>query len=99
MSTALVEGADRRADEIARRFANRAGLRLVNYREVGLPFWEINLRCLTLAHRDLPPLQEFCLKTIDADLKTAERIAQFLGLQESHAIATVADLISREYVV
>jgi hypothetical protein len=88
-----------RPEEVARRHANRPGFRLVNFQEVGLPLWRINVRCMTLAHRPVPPLQEFALKVVDAGLPSIERISGFLGLDEQLSTATVASLVRDELVL
>jgi len=84
-------------EEIARRFSTlRPATRLVSYQEVGLPLWELNLRVLTLAHRKLPPLEEFALKSVDAGLPTVKAVASFLGIGETVTSTTFAELVAME---
>src|SRR4051812_4843532 len=55
-------------------------MRLLTYREVGLPFWDIPLRCRLLRKKDLPTFDEFLLKCVDAGLQTDAEVSGFLGL-------------------
>jgi hypothetical protein len=82
-------------EEVARRYGVRTGYRLVSYREVGLPFWNMNLRCQVLDRTPLSPLDEFVLKSIDAELSTADEVAAFLGLPEVVVVGAMAQLVSR----
>lgn len=69
-------------DQIVRRLGRQPGLRLLSYREVGLPFWEVPVRCRMLQHTDLPVVTEFVLLCINSDLAQSSEIAAFLGLPE-----------------
>jgi hypothetical protein len=86
-------------EEVARRYARRPGFRLVNFMEVGLPLWRLNIRCMTLAHRPVTPLQEFTLKSLDAGLKSIEQVSAFLGLHETLGTATIATLVKDELLL
>lgn len=87
-------------EEVARRYAHRRpGFTLISYREVALPLWRLNLRVLTLARRPLPPIQEFCLRALDAGLRSTSRIASFLGLDERVVIGALATLLSDDLIV
>ena len=68
--------------EAATRHANRPGFNLVSFREVGLPIYRQTLLAVVMVNRDLPALQEFTLRAIDAGFETPSAIAAFLGLDE-----------------
>ena len=61
-------------EDIARRHAVRPGFRLVDYAEVGLPIYRLSLQAFFLAKKQVPPVAEFVLKSIDAGLKSPVEI-------------------------
>lgn len=81
-------------EEIARRYGIRPGYRLVSYRQVGLPHWNMNLRCQVLNRTPLSPVDEFMLKCVDAELNTAEEVSDLLGLPEQVVVGSMAALVS-----
>lgn len=87
------------AEDIVRRFARRPGYRLITYREVGLPFWNLPLRCRLLARKDLPVIDEFILKSVDAGLGTCAEISAFLALPLGVVEVVMAGLVSSRHLV
>jgi hypothetical protein len=85
-------------EDVARRYGQRPGFTLVSQRDVALPMWRFNTILLTLAHRQIPPLQEFALKVVSAGLATTERVSGFLGIEEPVAVATLATLMNDDYL-
>lgn len=81
-------------EEIARRYGVRPGYRLISYRQVGLPYWNMNLRCQVLDRTPLSPVDEFLLSCIDAELQTVVEIVDFLGLPEPVVVGSMATLVS-----
>ncbi|MEK6285627.1 MAG: hypothetical protein AABO57_07795 [Acidobacteriota bacterium] len=69
-------------EEIVERYSNRPGHRFVGYLEVGLPIYRLQVQAFTLAHKKIPPIQEFVLRTITAGLTKKAEIGTFLGLRE-----------------
>ncbi|OZD87761.1 hypothetical protein CH260_24785 [Rhodococcus sp. 05-2256-B2] len=67
-------------DQIVRRLGRQPGLRLLSYREIGLPFWELPIKCRMLQRSELPTTTEFILRCIEADVSRAVDISNFLGL-------------------
>ncbi|MFG3519973.1 phospholipase D-like domain-containing protein [Nocardia nova] len=86
-------------EDIVRRFSSRPGYRLVAYRQVGLPFWQIPLRCRLVDRKPLPVIDEFILKAVDAELRRGEDIAEFLTLPVELVEGVMADLIVRGKLV
>jgi hypothetical protein len=86
-------------DVVVRRFARRPGYRLVTYREVGLPYWNIPVRCRLLARKDLPVIDEFVLKAVDAGLGQSDDIATFLTLPLGVVEAVMAGLVSGRHLI
>ncbi len=80
-------------EETARRYGTRPGYQLVSVREVGLPFWNMNLRCQVRDRVPLSPIDEFLLKSIDSGLDTEDEVSGFLGLPPLVVVASMAKLV------
>jgi hypothetical protein len=87
------------AEDVARRLGRRAGYRLVTYREVGLPFWDMPIKCRLLAKKPLPALDEFVMKCIDVELCTDKDISEFLGLPLRVVEVVMGRLVSSGHLV
>jgi hypothetical protein len=84
-------------EEVVERFSKaRPGYVLASYGEVGLPFYRLRLRIAVLEHKELPPIQEFVLRAVAADLIDREEIGRSLGLSESLLNTTLIDLINED---
>ena len=68
-------------DQIITRHKQRSGFRLADYAEVALPIYTLNVQALTLAHRRLPPIQEFVLRCLALNISSAVEMTAFLGLE------------------
>lgn len=86
-------------EEIARRFSRRSGFRLVSYQPVALPLFRVTLKVLTVVRKEIPPIQEFVLKAIDAGLTMPQDLAGFLGLEQSIVNAGITSLMDSDDVV
>ena len=73
---------------VASRLGRQPGQRLLTYREVGLPFWDMPLKCRFLARKPLRAMEEFVLRSVEAGLQIGSEIASFLGLP-SRVVETV----------
>lgn len=81
-------------EEIALKFADsRPGMQLVNFFEVGLPFWKLRVVATLMERRPIQPIAEFAMKCIEAGLVSAADISGFLGLDERLSVATLSDLL------
>lgn len=85
-------------DEVARRFDNRPGFRLISFGEVGLPVYRVQCIALTLAKKKLGPIPEFILRSIDAGVDTTSELSGFLGLSPRVTEASLTELIRSEDV-
>lgn len=83
-------------EEVAERYHDRGGFRLIDYREVALPMYSISTRILTLARKRVPVIEEFILRGIAAGLTDGEAIAGFLGLDRRVVNAALATLTSAD---
>src|SRR5437868_4646654 len=65
---------------VAKRFQDRPGYRLADVAEVALPVYSLNVRALTLAHKRLPPIEEFILRCLALEIRSPNEISEYLGL-------------------
>ncbi|MBM3238841.1 hypothetical protein FJZ31_21330 [Candidatus Poribacteria bacterium] len=84
-------------EKVAERYAyDRAGFKLVDYKEVGLPVYRLTILALTLEHKPISPIEEFALRAINIGLNSADDISGFLGLEKAIINATLSDLIRND---
>ena len=80
------------SSEDLRRYDNRPNFDLVSCQEVGLPVYKITVDALTQIRKPIPPIEEFVLKSIDAELSSEQDIAGFLGLELSTTREAIVNL-------
>lgn len=90
MSTTVVEA--------AARYASRPGFELVAFREVGLPIYRQTLLTVVMVDKELPALQEFALRAVDAGYETPDVIAEFLGLDERDLDEALYGLVADRFL-
>jgi hypothetical protein len=70
-------------EDVARRYArSNPGYRLISYHPAAVRVYRLLVRVLKMVRSELPILDEFILRSIDAGLITADAIASVLGLEE-----------------
>lgn len=88
------------AEQVARRFASaRPGARLISYREVALPLFQVELELLILERKELPPIQEHVLRAVDAGLVELDDIAGLLGIAVAVVRDAAAELLGADCLV
>ncbi len=88
------------AVDVARQLAHaRSGSALVYYREVALPLFRLDCELLVLETKDVPPIQEFVLRAVDAGLREPSEIAGMLGIEESVVVGAAAELLRTDSLV
>ena len=80
------------AEGIAKRYSSRPGFQLLGFREVGIPFYYLRLRAVIMAHKAVPPISEFIMKSIDLGLTDETDFGGFLGLEEGVVHRALVDL-------
>lgn len=85
-------------DLIIKRYQERAGYRLADVAEIGIPVYSLNVRVLTLAHKRLPPVEEFLLRSLSLKLCTVDEISQYLGLPREVLKPAFANLAQTENI-
>lgn len=83
------------AEELARKFDNRAGFRLVDYRRVGLPVFAIRLDAVVEERRSLGLLEEYVLRFVDAGISSLTQISQLLAMPKELVMQVAADLLRK----
>jgi hypothetical protein len=85
-----------RAEETGERFADeRPGFDLLDYAEVGLPYWRVRARCDVLDHKQISAINEAILRAIDIGVDRPADIAVLLGLEDVVLDTTVLDLLGK----
>lgn len=85
-------------EEIALKFAQRPGYRLVSFAEVSLPVFRLGLTVVALDRKPLLPIEEFVLKSVGAGLDTIEDVASLLGMTQSVIEGAASNLIVSEHL-
>jgi len=79
-------------EDIARRYSIRPGYELVDYSAVALPLYRLTVDAVTMAHREIPPIKTFVMRSIAAGLGELHEVAGFLGLDEATVDGTFSQL-------
>lgn len=85
-------------DLIIGRYQQRAGYRLADVAEVGIPVYSLNVRVLTLSHKRLPPIEEFLLRCLALNLCSVDEISEYLGLTREVLKPAFANLAQTENI-
>lgn len=89
----------RRSSEVANRFSDlHPGFRLVDYEDVGLPFFELRLDVMAQTRHELPIVDEYVLRLASLGLRSTEHVSGFLGLKDSLVRRSVLSLLQADYV-
>ncbi len=88
-----------RSDEVVQRFEGlHTGFNLVDYEEVGLPFFELRLDVMALKRSKLAVVDEYVLRLADIGLRSSHEIEGLLGLQEAVVRRSVLALLQSDLV-
>lgn len=85
-------------EEIIKRYQLRSGYRLADFAEVALPIYSVNAQALTMAHRRLPPIEEFILRCLSKNICSTTELSQFLGLEEEVIKSALAGLAQTDSI-
>lgn len=84
--------------DIARRFSSKPGFRLIDYRQVALPVFVVDIDAIVIAPKPLPLADEFLLRSIAEGVDTPDDIAGFLGLEAMFVKKRLGELIGQDLV-
>lgn len=85
-------------DVIEKAAYARPGYVLAAFKEAALPVYVVTARVITLEKKPLSPIEEGCLRSVEAGLSHPEEICQFLGLPSQLIKSILAGLNSRELI-
>jgi hypothetical protein len=71
-----------KAEDVARRLQQREGVPLADFTEIGLPVYYLKLRAITLAHKKVPTINEFILRSLALEIASVPELSSYLGLEE-----------------
>jgi hypothetical protein len=86
-------------EDVAARFDNRPGYRVIDFGVVGLPVYKVTVIGLTLVKKSLDPIEEFVLRAMKAGLSRADEIGGVLGLTDRVISGVVTEMVARENVI
>lgn len=84
---------------VVERLGVSPGRRLIAFREVGLPFWNVPVKCRVQENKGLDALSEFILRSVDSGLKSSLEISVFLGVSLELVEDRMAELVSHNNLV
>jgi hypothetical protein len=85
-------------DDVAARYDNRPGYRIVDYGKVGLPVYRVTAIGLTLQKKRVEPIEEFVLRAVALGLRDPEDVAGVLGLPQNLVDGIITALVSDETI-
>jgi hypothetical protein len=74
----------------------RPGYVLASFKDAALPMYQLTARVITVEKKPLSPIEEGCLRALDAGLSTPAELCAFLGLPSTVLNSILAALNSRE---
>jgi hypothetical protein len=77
---------------------SRPGFKLAFFKEAALPVYQLTAKVLTLEKKPINPIDEGCLRAIDAGLGQTKEIREFLGLEDVVLNTVLASLNSQELI-
>lgn len=83
-------------EDVAERYHDRTGFRLIDYREVALPTYAVSTRLLVLSRKRVPVIEEFLLRGIASDLTEPAMLAEFYGLDQRIINGALASLAASD---
>lgn len=88
-----------RVDDVLNRMAgHHPGFTLVDFEDVGLPFFELRLDVVAQRRHELPVIDEFVMHLAHSGLRSPEDVAGVLGLEPALVQRSVASLLQSDYV-
>lgn len=77
---------------------SRPGFKLAHFKDAALPVYQLTVKVLTLEKKPINPIEEGCLRAIDAGLGRTKEIREFLGLEDVVLNTVLASLNSQELI-
>lgn len=67
-------------ESVAKRYAHRPGCRFLGAEEVGIAVFLMDLRIIVVESREIPPIDEFLLRSLALTVEQPGSLSEFLGL-------------------
>src|SRR5258708_113511 len=83
-------------EDTAERYHDRSGFRLIDSREVALPYYSVFTRLLPVARKRIPVIEEFRLRGAAAGLSEPQMLADFYGLNARIVNGALANLAASD---
>jgi hypothetical protein len=86
-------------EDLAERHAyDRDGFDVVDYGEIGLPYWRMRVRCDALAPKAISAFEEALLRGLELGIKDPADLGLMLGLDDRLLDAAMATLIGENWI-
>lgn len=77
---------------------SRPGFKLAHFKDAALPVYQLTAKILTLERKPINPIEEGCLRAIDAGIGLTADIREFLGLEDVVLSTVLASLNGQELI-
>jgi hypothetical protein len=84
-------------EDVARRYSRLPGYELIDYARIALPLYRLTVDAVTIVHRDIPPIKEFVMRSIELGINHLPELSAFLGLDEETVRGTLSQLRDDRY--
>lgn len=85
-------------NDVARRYSNLPGYRLVDFVRVGLPVFFVTFDAFTISSKRIPIVDEFILRCIEKGLDKPRDLAGFLGLEEPFTAKRLGGIFATDHI-
>ena len=83
---------------VARKHSHRPGCRFLGAEEVGITVFVMDLRVIVIESREVPPVDEFLLRSLRLSIDTPRSISDFLGLDPRTVRSRLIELRRSELI-
>jgi hypothetical protein len=88
------------AESVARRYASsRPGCNFIGAQEVGIAIFVLDLQVVVVEAKDLSPIDEFLLRSLELGIDREDQLTHFLGLDQRTVRDRLIELSRSELVV
>ena len=83
---------------VARRYSHRPGCRFLGAEAVGIAVFVMDLRVIVIESREVPPVDEFLLRSLRLSIDTPQSITDFLGIDRRTVRSHLIELRRSELI-
>ena len=85
-------------ESVARKYSHRSGCRFLGAEDVGIAVFVMDLRVIVIESREVPPVDEFLLRSLRLSIDTPQSISDFLGLDRRTVRSRLIELRRSELI-